>query len=164
MKRIRITEAKLKSAIYQAVRNVLSEARLDYDEDNFSGRNDKNDNYYDFVDSEGYLDDPERKSDIEHAMDDDDYYQLYGNPTDAENDYSWNLFNHKAKYPGAYGYYDVADDALPMEKNMIMTDHELGKNWTGRELRNRDRMMSKWVNGEREAEQIGDSWEDVHDL
>ena len=72
MKRIRITEAKLKSAIYQAVRNVLSEARLDYDEDNFSGRNDKNDNYYDVVDSEGYLDDPERKSDIEYAMDDDD--------------------------------------------------------------------------------------------
>ena len=34
--------------------------------------------------------------------------------------------------------------------------------WSERELRNRDRMMGKFVKGERTPAEIGDSWDDIH--
>lgn len=50
---------------------------------------------------------------------------------------------------------------LDKEKDDNMKTHDMGKQCLDRELRHRVRMMSKWT--ERDAEQIGDAWEDMHE-
>jgi hypothetical protein len=35
-------------------------------------------------------------------------------------------------------------------------------NWTKGELKNRDRMMGKYINGQADADDVGDAWDDLH--
>jgi hypothetical protein len=151
---IRLTENDLHNIIKESVKKVLKETRLDYDEDNFSGK------YTQFKDDginpDDYLDDPYNKP---CNFEDEDWID---NNKDMEKDYSWDLFNQKSVAPGVGGYYNVnkfgiqkdIDDAHAIRKNK--------KEWTKKELNNGDRMMSKWVKGERNLDDIDDAWDGIH--
>ena len=154
---IRLTESDLHRIIKESVKKVLKETRLDYDEDNFSGRY-GTDSYYDnLIDLDGCLDDPNCCSDPRYDLDMD-----YPSGKKGDNEYSWNLFNQKSVAPGVGGYYNVnkfgiqkdIDDAHAIKKNK--------KEWTKKELNNGDRMMSKWVKGERNLDDIDDAWDGIH--
>ena len=79
-----------------------------------------------------------------------------------ENEYSWNAFDRQAIAPGVEDHYNVMKTGVPSEVDKAISRRNKDNDWSEMELRNRDRMMGKWVNGERDADQIGDSWEDIH--
>ena len=151
---IRLTESDLHNIIKESVKKVLKETRLDYDEDNFSGKYTKFKD--DGINPDDYLDDPYNKP---CNFEDEDWID---NNKDMEKDYSWDLFNQKSVAPSVGGYYNVnkfgiqkdIDDAHAIRKNK--------KEWTKKELNNGDRMMSKWVKGERNLDDIDDAWDGIH--
>lgn len=163
-KEIKLSESELTSLIREATLNVLSETPLNYDIDNFSGRWSKGESDLDgYIDDEGYLDDPYKKDGIEYdlwqdAWDDGDDRSM----KDIENDYSWDRFDNKAVAPGLDPYYNVGKGAIPREVGDAISYRNKSNDWSDRELRQGNRMMGKWVNGERDADQIGDAWEDLH--
>ena len=161
---IRLTESDLHKIITESVHGILSETELNYDIDNFSGRWNKSEpDYNEYVDQEGYLDNPMDKDEIEmNLLDDNDDY--FTNAKDIENDYSWNEFDNKSIAQGLDDYYKVSKKAVPGEVNYAIKKRNKDKDWSDRELNTGRRMMKKWVNGERDAEQVGDSWEDVQYL
>ena len=144
--------------------NVLSETALNYDVDNFSGRWYKDDDDWgDYIDDEGYLDDPYEKDSIEYELWDDAWNgDGSKSPKDLENEYSWDRFDHKPISQGLDDYYQVGKGAIPREVDDAIRIRNANNDWSDRELRNRDRMMGKWVDGTRDADEIGDSWEDLH--
>lgn len=120
-----------------------------------------NDRDEEYIDAEGYLDDPDAKNDIENAMYEDGYYDSFPSDEAAENDYSWNLFDNKGIAPGAFGEYYVKKDGLDDEIDHIM--QRAGKeDWSPGELRNGRRNMDRWIKGRRSLEDIEDSWADLH--
>ena len=135
---------------YESKKNkTLCETPLNYDIDNFSGRWNKNvpDDYID-GEREGYFDDPNRKGDIEYDLD--DYASSEGDTRpmkDIENDYSW-------------GLYDNQPIALGVNKAISMRKRD--NDWADRELRHRDKVMGKYVNGKYDGEDVGDAWDDLH--
>lgn len=159
----RITESRLRGMIREAVRRALNETPLNYDIDNFSGRHYK-DSPEEFVDTDGYLDDPTCKSDIEYEMFEDPYYDNFPSREAAENDYSWDLFNKRGVAPGAFGSYNVTRRGLDNEIDNIMTAHSREGQWSDKELRNGNKNMERWVQGRRTTDSVGDSWEDLHDF
>lgn len=150
-KLIRLTESDIHKIIKESVKRILNETRLDYDVDNFSGKWNKPD-YDSYIDPEGYLDNPNKKAQIERDL------------KNIENDYSWDYFDNKSVAPGISNYYTVAKYAIPREVNQAILKRNKEKDWSNRELNNRQRMMKKWIEGKRNTEQIGDSWEDVQYL
>lgn len=204
MRRNILTEARLRGLVHRAVKGVLRETRLDYDEDNFSGTQSRGarydicsdgycvyhdvpeevvdrladeverqygsvdvqcisgDEYDGYVDPEGYLDDPNDKDRLEYDMYEDDYYDSFPSLQDAENDYSWNLFDRKGIAPGMFGDYNVSRGALDREVDNILSRHARDGQWSAGELRNGRRNMDRWVQGKRSPEDIGDSWEELH--
>lgn len=163
MKRYTLTESRLRSLVREAVKSVLKETPLNYDEDNFSGRHYKN-IPDDFIDPEGCLDDPNGREEIERNMYYSDYYDEFPTTKDAENNYSWAQFDNKSIAPGAFGGYDVSKRGVDNEVNDILTARNRKGQWLGKELRNRNRNMERWVQGRRTPDDIGDSWEDLHDF
>lgn len=197
-RRYRLAENRLRGIIHKAVKGVLRETRLDYDEDNFSGRyshEPRYDIYSDgycvyhdvpeevvdrladeverrygsvdvqcisgneddgYVDPEGYLDDPNDNYGL-----DSEYYDEFPTHKDAENDYSWSLFDRKATAPGAFGDYNVGGRGIDRDVDDILTRHARDGKWSDRELRNGRRNMDRWAQGRRSPEEIGDSWEDI---
>ena len=154
MKTIRLTESDLHNIIKESVKKILKETSLNYDEDNFSGKYTQfNDNA---IDPDDYLDDPYNEP---SNFEDEDWID---GDEDMEKDYSWDLFNQKSVAPGVGGYYNVnkfgikkdIDDAHAIRKNQ--------KDWTKKELNNGDRMMSKWVKGERNLDDVDDAWDNIH--
>lgn len=103
---VRLTESDLHNIIKETVNNILKETRLDYDEDNFSGRHFKKlpDGYIENYDY--YLDDPLNGSEIESELESDAYYEDK-DLKDLENEYSWDLFDKKPIANGVGGYYKV---------------------------------------------------------
>ena len=106
---VRLTESDLHRIIKESVNNILKETRLDYDVDNFSGRNYINNQYDEYpYDDETFLDSPYDKGEITSELM--DYASLtddYRSKKEIENDYSWDLFNNKPIANGVDGYYKV---------------------------------------------------------
>lgn len=158
---IKLTEGELKTLVREAATKILSETPLNYDVDNFSGRwtkSEPSDDELALADSAAngdYLDDPFHEP---NSWDDDEWID---GDKDMENDYSWDRFNHKPIAQGIEPYYKVGKGAVPREVDDALTMKNKQGNWSDRELRNRDRMMGKWLKGERTPEQIGDAWDDV---
>ena len=165
-----LTEEELKQVIKEAATKILSETPLNYDIDNFSGRWYRpSSNGFDllsgeeYIDDEGYLDNPYKKDEIADAIADDEWE--WGQDMDlkgAENDYSWDRFDHKPIAQGLDDYYKVGKGAVPRETDNALYMRNKANNWSDRELRQGSRMMDKWVNGQRSPEQIGDAWDDLH--
>jgi len=172
-KQMRLTEAELKQVVKEAAIKILSETPLNYDIDNFSGRWTKPKNWNvpnndltsgeEYIDDEGYLDDPYKKNEIEDALKDDEWE--WGNDMDlkgAENWYSWDRFDGKPIAQGLDPYYKVGKGAVPREVGDAIDRRNMENDWSRKELRNRSRMMDKWVNGKRDVDDIGDAWDDIH--
>ena len=167
---IKLTESELKSVIKEAAMKILSETPLNYDIDNFSGRwNKYPGNGYDltsgdeYIDDEGYLDDPYKKNEIEDALKDDEWE--WGKDMDlkgAENYYSWDRFEHKPIAQGLDPYYKVGKRAVGRETDDAINMRNRQNDWSDRELRHGRRMMDKWVNGQRDNEDLEDAWDDLH--
>ena len=172
-KQMRLTEAELKQVVKEATMKILSETPLNYDVDNFSGRWTKPKNWnipnYDlisgeeYIDDEGYLDDPYKNDEIEDALKDDEWE--WGKDMDlkgAENDYSWDRFDGKPIAQGLDPYYKVGKGAVGREVDDAIDMRNRQNDWSDKELRNGARMMDKWVSGKRNADDIGDAWDDIH--
>lgn len=172
-KQMRLTEAELKQIVKEAAIKILSETPLNYDVDNFSGRWTKPKNWNipnyelisgeEYIDDEGYLDDPYKSNEIEDALKDDEWE--WGKDMDlkgAENDYSWDRFDGKPIAQGLDSYYKVGKGAVGREVDDAISRRNRENDWSDRELRNGYRMMDKWVNGKRDADDIGDAWDDIH--
>ena len=153
--------------------HALNETPLNYDIDNFSGWWTKPKNWNipnrdlisgeEYIDDEGYLDDPYKSNEIEDALKDDEWE--WGKDMDlkgAENEYSWDRFDGKPIAQGLDPYYKVGKGAVDREVDDAISRRNRQNDWSDRELRNGDRMMDKWVNGKRDADDIGDAWDDIH--
>ena len=164
-KEIRLTEGELKTLVKEAATKILSETPLNYDIDNFSGRWNKNmpDDYID-GESEGYFDDPNRKSDIEYDLD--DYASEEGDTRpmkDIENDYSWGLHDNQPIAQSPESEYAMSTKAgVPFDVDKAISMRNRGNNWTDRELRHGGRVMDKYVHGKYDGEDVGDAWDDLH--
>ena len=164
-KQMRLTEAELKQVVKEAAMKILSETPLNYDIDNFSGRWNKNmpDDYID-GESEGYFDDPNRKSDIEYDLD--DYASEEGDTRpmkDIENDYSWGLHDNQPIAQSPESEYAMSTKAgVPFDVDKAISMRNRGNNWTDRELRHGGRVMDKYVHGKYNGEDVGDAWDDLH--
>ena len=118
------------------------------------------DEYDGYVDPEGYLDDPNDKNRIEFDIWENgaDFPSLQ----DAENEYSWNLFDRKGIAPGVFGGYNVGGAGLDKEIDNILATHARGGQWSDLELRHGRRNMDRWVQGRRSPEDIGYNWGELH--
>ena len=167
-KEIKLSESELKQVIKEAATKILSETPLNYDIDNFSGRWTKPSNGYDltsgeeYIDDEGYLDGPYKHDEIENALADDEWE--WGKDMDmkgAENEYSWDRFEHKPIAQGLDPYYSVGKRAVPREVDNAIDMRNRKNDWRDNELRHGRRMMDKWVNGQRDNEDLEDGWDDL---
>lgn len=172
-KQMRLTEAELKQVVKEAAMKILSETPLNYDIDNFSGRWTKPKNWNipnndltsgeEYIDDEGYLDDPYKKNEIEDALKDDEWE--WGNDMDlkgAENWYSWDRFDGKPIAQGLDPYYKVGKGAVGREVDDAISRRNRENDWSDRELRHGGRVMDKYVHGKYDGEDVGDAWDDLH--
>ena len=165
---VKLTEAELKQVVKEAAMKILSETPLNYDIDNFSGKWNKDKGAdlisgEEYIDDDGYLDDPNKHNEIADAIADDEWE--WGGNMDlkgAENDYSWDRFDHKPIAQGLDSYYTVGKGAVPREIDKAISMRNRKNNWSDGELRQRNRMMDKYVSGQRDADDIGDEWDDLH--
>ena len=138
------------------------ETELTYDVDNFSGRWNKTEpNMDDFIDPEGYLDDPNNNPHYDEEWD--EYVDDFGGDVKAaEEDYSWNLHDTQPVAPGVGGYYNVGqggierdvDAAIAMNNRRLYGDEE-------RKDRIANRARTKWVKGKNSPEDIEDWTDDM---
>ena len=84
------------------------------------------------------------------------------NNKDMEKDYSWDLFNQKSVAPGVGGYYNVNKFGIQKDIDDAHAIRKHKKDWAKKELNNGNRMMSKWVKGERNLDDVDDAWDDIH--
>ena len=172
-KEIRLTEGELKTLVKEAATKILSETPLNYDIDNFSGRWTKPKNWNipnrdltsgeEYIDDEGYLDDPYKSNEIEDALKDDEWE--WGNDMDlkgAENYYSWDRFDGKPIAQGLDPYYKVGKGAVGREVYDAISRRNRENDWSDRELRHGGRVMDKYVHGKYDGEDVGDAWDDLH--
>ena len=150
-KQMRLTEAELKQVVKEAAIKILSEAPLNYDIDNFSGRWNKSepsDEEWALADSAAngdYLDNPFNPP---NSWDDDEWIDGDKN---MENDYSWDLYhrmNNAGKSP-----IDRQHDIMDAAQNR--RDH--AAYWTDRDNERGNRLMSKWVDGKRDLDDLEDA-------
>lgn len=148
---IKLSEAELKQVVKEAAIRILSETPLNYDVDNFSGRWNKSepsDEELALADSAAngdYLDNPFNPP---NSWDDDEWVD---GDKDMENDYSWDLYhrmNNVGKSP-IDRQHDVMDAAQDRR------DH--AAYWTDRDNERGNRLMNKWVNGERSLDDLEDA-------
>lgn len=148
---IKLTESELKSVIKEATMKILSETPLNYDIDNFSGRWNKsepNDEEWALADSAAngdYLDNPFNPP---NSWDDDEWVD---GDKGMENDYSWDLYhrmNNVGKSP-----VDRQHDIMDAAQNR--RDH--AAYWTDRDNERGNRLMSKWVDGKRDLDDLEDA-------
>lgn len=159
----KLTEEEVKGLVKEAAMKVLSETPLNYDVDNFSGRWTKGEpDYSEYVDPEGYLDDPLDRTSIERELADDEWeWGKDKTMKDVENDYSWDRFDKKAVSPGLDPWYSVMKSGIPHEVDNAIAMRNKQGDWRDNELRHGRRMMDKWVNGQRDNEDLEDSWDDL---
>ena len=172
-KQMRLTEAELKQVVKEAAIKILSETPLNYDIDNFSGRWTKPKNWNipnrdltsgdEYIDDEGYLDDPYKSNEIEDALKDDEWE--WGKDMDlkgAENYYSWDRFDGKPIAQGLDPYYKVGKGAVGREVDDAISRRNRENDWSDRELRHGGRVMDKYIHGKYDGEDVGDAWDDLH--
>jgi len=162
-KQMKLTEAELKQVVKEAAMKILSETPLNYDIDNFSGRWTKGEpDYSEYIDPEGYLDDPLDRTSIERELADDEWeWGKDKTMKDVENDYSWDRFDKKAVSPGLDPWYSVMKSGVPSEVDKAIDMRNRDNDWRENELRHGRRMMDKWVNGQRDNEDLEDGWDDL---
>jgi hypothetical protein len=150
-RQIKLSEAELKQVVKEAAMKILSETPLNYDVDNFSGRWNKSepsDEEWALADSAAngdYLDNPFNPP---NSWDDDEWVD---GDKDMENDYSWDLYhrmNNVGKSP-----IDRQHDVMDAAQNR--RDH--AAYWTDRDNERGNRLMNKWVNGERSLDDLEDA-------
>lgn len=161
-KTIRLNQSGLRNLIRESVKRALMETELTYDVDNFSGRWNKTEpNMDDFIDPEGYLDDPNNNP--HHDEEWDEYVDDFdGDVKAAEEDYSWNLHDTQPVAPGVGGHYTVGkngvendvDDAIAINNRRLYGD-EKAKD------RIANRARAKWTNGKNSPEDIEDWTDDM---
>ena len=162
-KTIRLNQSGLRNLIRESVKRVLMETELTYDVDNFSGRWNKTEpNMDDFIDPEGYLDDPNNNP--HHGEEWDEYVDDFGGDVKAaEEDYSWNLHDTQPVAPGVGGRYNVfskhgvardIDDAIAINNRKLYGD-EKAKDRIAKRAR------AKWTNGKNSPEDIEDWTKDM---
>lgn len=160
-RQIKLSEAELKQVVKEAATKILSETPLNYDIDNFSGRWNKSepsDEEMALADSAAngdYLDDPF------HAPNNWDDDEWIDGDKDMENEYSWDRFEHKPIAPGLDPYYSVGKRAVPREVDNAIDMRNRKNDWRDNELRHGRRMMDKWVNGQRDNEDLECGWDDL---
>ena len=96
----------------------------------------------------------------------DDYNTPYGDIDDPRSDYPIGK-DGDIEYSWDEDAYLHGETPLRMQNrhdnmNSLAIRRDRENNWTKGELKNRDRMMNKWVNGQRDADDIGDAWDDLH--
>lgn len=167
-KQMKLSEAELKQVVKEAAMKILSETPLNYDIDNFSGRWNKtepSDEEMALADSAAngdYLDNPYDKDELEQEM----WYDAHDNDDnrpmkDIENEYSWDAFDRQAVAPGLDPYYNVMKTGVPSEVDKAIDMRNRKNDWHDNELRHGRRMMDKWVNGQRDNEDLENSWDDL---
>jgi hypothetical protein len=160
-KEIKLTEDELKQLVKEAATKVLSETPLNYDIDNFSGRwtkSEPSDEEWALADSAAngdYLDDPFHAP---NSWDDDEWVD---GDKDMENDYSWDRFENKPMAPGLDNSYLAGKRSIPRDIDSAIAQRNRKNNWSDGELRHGRRMMDKWVNGQRDNEDLEDGWDDI---
>ena len=147
---IKLTEAQLKQLVKEAAMKVLNETPLNYDIDNFSGRWNKSepsDEEWALADSRAngdYLDDPFHAP---NSWDDDEWVD---GDKDMEKDYSWSLYqpiNNIGKSP-----VDRQHDIM----NAAQDRRDHAAYWTDGDVERGRKLMDKWVDGKRDADELGD--------
>jgi hypothetical protein len=139
----------------------INETPLDYDIDNFSGRwtkSEPSDEEWALADSAAngdYLDDPFHAP---NSWDDDEWVD---GDKDMENDYSWDRFENKPMAPGLDNSYLAGKRSIPRDIDSAIAQRNRKNNWSDGELRHGRRMMDKWVNGQRDNEDLEDGWDDI---
>lgn len=146
-KRIRLTESDLHRIIKESVKQILKETRLDYDEDNFSGRYNINNNS-DYIDDYGYIDNPNEKP-------------YLGGDKKQENEYSWREFDTHGVIPTASGngkfFRKGTDKYIKKDVNDSLYNRDLHKYWTERDIDRANRLKNRWINGKRSTESLEDA-------
>lgn len=160
-KEYKLTEGELKQLVKEAAIKVLTETPLNYDIDNFSGRwtkSEPSDEELALADSAAngdYLDDPF------HAPNNWDDDEWIDGDKDMENDYSWDRFENKPMAPGLDNSYLAGKRSIPRDIDSAIAQRNRKNNWSDGELRHGRRMMDKWVNGQRDNEDLEDGWDDI---
>lgn len=147
---IRLTESDLRNIIANSVKRIIKETRLDYDEDNFSGRWTKNPTEEDYIDPEGYLDDPYHAP---NSWDDDEWIDGDEN---MEKEYSWHKFDDKAIAPSVDGYSLSTRRAIPREKDDAVRLRRRQTEWTPGEERQGRIARKNWVHNNAPEEELED--------
>lgn len=155
-KQIKLTEEELKQLVKESVVKVLTETPLNYDIDNFSGRwtkSEPSDEELALADAQGdYLDNPFHAP---NSWDDDDWVDGDKN---LENEYSWDLHDRFTKSRPMFSPVDRQHDIMDAARDR----RDDAAYWNDSELKQRDRMMDKYITGQRDADDIGDAWDDLH--
>jgi hypothetical protein len=86
----------------------------------------------------------------------DDPRDVYADEKEGDIDYSWD----EDAYMNDETPRRMKNHHDEMDKMASMRDKDAY--WRNGELRNRDRMMDKWINGKADPEDIGDEWDDIH--
>lgn len=150
-KEIKLTEAELKQVVKEAAMKILSETPLNYDIDNFSGRwtkGEPSDEELALADAQGdYLDNPFHAP---NSWNDDDWVDGDKN---LENEYSWDLHDRMAKKTPMMSPVDRQHDIMDAAANR--RDH--ASYWTNSDDARGNRLMNKWVNGERSLDDLEDA-------
>lgn len=81
--------------------------------------------------------------------------------TDDPND-GYDYETQEPYYPGVSGYYSIKPEGVPDEVDIAQNSRNRETGWTKRELDNRDKMMNKYIKGERDEDDIDDAWYGIH--
>ena len=150
-KPMKVTESELKQVVKEAAMKVLSETPLNYDIDNFSGRWSKgepSDEELALADAQSdYLDNPFNPP---NSWDDDEWVD---GDKDLENEYSWDLHDRMIKKTPMMSPVDRQHDIMDAAANR--RDH--AAYWTDSDDARGNRLMNKWVNGERSLDDLEDA-------
>jgi hypothetical protein len=96
----------------------------------------------------------------------DDYNTPYGDIDDPRADYPIGK-EGDVEFSWDKDAYDHDETPLRMknhhdEMDRLAARRDRDSYWNDTELRNRNRMMDKYIKGERDADDIGDAWDDIH--
>ncbi|MBP5724290.1 MAG: hypothetical protein J6X18_12060, partial [Bacteroidales bacterium] len=102
--------------------------------------------------------DPEMPAKINKTLSSKKLNEYY---TDDPND-GYDYETQKPYYPGVSGYYSIKPEGVPDEVDIAQSTRNRETGWTKRELDNRDKIMNKYIKGERDEDDIDDAWYGIH--
>ena len=133
----RLNESTLHRIIKESLKRVLRETSQ-YPE------------YYKDDDDPGWDDYDPDWEEFEDDYLNDDYYEedprdAYPSGKQGDIEYSWD--ENEPSYPGLSSYYRTRKDGIPYDVDKAITDRNAAKNWSQKELEQRDRFMKHWLLG-----------------